>query len=45
MDWTICPSCEEEFRIVSDNNITPMYCPYCGDELPIVDEEDEEDYE
>lgn len=43
MDWTTCPSCEEEFKILSDSTLTPLFCPFCAEELEIeeYDEEDE----
>ncbi len=41
MDWTTCPSCEEEFKIISDSTEIPLFCPYCGYELP----EDEDDFD
>ena len=34
MDWTTCPSCEEEFKIVTDSTLSPLYCPFCAEELP-----------
>lgn len=44
MDWITCPSCEEEFRIISDARESPLFCPYCGEDLPsdLFDEEDDE---
>lgn len=46
MDWTTCPSCEEEFKIVTDGTEPPLYCPFCAEELELelddlYDDEDE----
>jgi len=45
MDWTTCPSCEEEFKLVSDCTLSPLFCPYCGEDLPeeLLDDEDEDE--
>lgn len=45
MDWITCPSCEEEFKLVSDCTLSPQYCPYCGEDLPeeLLDDEDEDE--
>lgn len=45
MDWTTCPSCEEEFKIVSGSMDSPLFCPYCGGELELEDLFDEEEDE
>lgn len=47
MDWITCPSCEEEFKIVTDSAHTPMFCPFCAEDLPddlddIFDDEEDE---
>ena len=45
-DWIQCPSCDEEFRLVSDTTtLPPLFCPYCGEDLPdeledLFDEDD-----
>lgn len=43
-DWIICPSCDEEFKIITDSVvISPIYCPFCSEELDdLEDEEDDE---
>lgn len=46
MDWETCPSCEEEFKIITDSADAPLFCPFCGEDLPAelddyYDEEDE----
>jgi predicted RNA-binding Zn-ribbon protein involved in translation (DUF1610 family) len=33
MDWKTCPSCEEEFKIVTESLMTPIFCPFCGEDL------------
>lgn len=44
-DWIQCPSCDEEFRVVSDTGSLVEYCPFCGDDIieeePFDDDEDE----
>lgn len=42
MNWIICPSCDEEFRIINDSTAVPEVCPYCADPLPLEDPEDED---
>lgn len=47
MDWTTCPSCEEEFKIITDGTTVPEYCPFCAEDLEIdfddlFDEDDDE---
>ena len=42
MDWITCPSCEEEFKIITENTTLPEYCPYCSAELHLEDPFDEE---
>ena len=38
MNWIFCPSCEEEFRVISDADVTTQYCPFCGENLPSEEE-------
>ena len=45
MDWTTCPSCEEEFKIITDGTAKPTFCPFCSEELDIEDLYDEEEDE
>lgn len=42
-DWIQCPSCDEEFKIVSDSTEKPYYCPFCAEELELDEELDDED--
>lgn len=45
-DWITCPSCEEEFKIISDNiRIEPLFCPYCAEDLPEDLDDEDEDFE
>lgn len=50
-DWVECESCGTEFRVVSDTKVDDpvAFCPYCGEELDIADEDEEfeedEDYD
>ena len=44
MDWIECLYCEEEFKIITDSLESVAYCPFCGEdvEVSINDDEDEE---
>ena len=45
-DWITCPSCDEEFKIITDGTTLPEYCPFCAEDLEFdVDDlfDDEED--
>jgi uncharacterized Zn-finger protein len=42
MDWITCPSCDEEFKLITENTALPEYCPYCSAELDLEDPFDEE---
>lgn len=44
MDWIKCLYCEEEFKIITDSLESVAYCPFCGEdvEVQINDDEDEE---
>lgn len=46
MDWITCPSCEEEFKVITESLETIAYCPFCAEILEVEDdeEEDEDDY-
>ncbi len=44
-DWIECQSCWAEFKIVSDSDELPQFCPFCGGEVEHDDDEDEEDYD
>lgn len=45
MDWTTCPSCEEEFKVVTDSLDRIQYCPFCAEDIdqPIDEDFDFED--
>lgn len=45
MNWIECNSCEEEFRVISDQGPEINFCPFCGEniEVEVDDEEDDED--
>ena len=45
MDWITCPSCDEEFKIITENTALPEYCPYCSAELELENLYDEEEDE
>ena len=45
MDWIVCSSCDEEFKIITDSLVTPSVCPFCGEDLEIEDIFDEYDDE
>lgn len=47
MDWIVCSSCGEEFKIITDSLVTPTFCPFCAEEITddiedIFDEYDDE---
>lgn len=42
MDWIICPSCEEEFKVVSDSLDTVAFCPFCAED---IEQEPDEDFD
>lgn len=41
MKFIECPSCEEEFRVVSDSLTPVSYCPFCAEVIPVEIEDDE----
>lgn len=48
-DWVECESCWAEFRVVSDTDELVAFCPYCGSQVDVEDEDDDfeedEDYD
>jgi rRNA maturation endonuclease Nob1 len=41
-DWTTCNNCEEEYQVIGGCiDADPGFCPFCGEELEIVDEDEE----
>ena len=45
-DWITCTVCDEEFKILAlVGETTPEYCPFCGSELDLKEEDYEEDEE
>lgn len=41
-DWMNCESCSEEYQVIGGTlGSVPGFCPFCGDEV-VVDDEDEE---
>lgn len=40
-----CQECEAEFKVVSDSNITPEFCPFCGEKLTYDDKDLDEWFE
>jgi len=47
MKWHECDSCSAEFRVVSDTDELGAFCPFCGSDIdiPAEDDEDAEDYD
>lgn len=41
-DWITCPSCEEEFKVISDNLLEALFCPFCAEDIPEDTSEDED---
>lgn len=42
MNFIECPSCEAEFRVISDSVAPVTYCPFCAEVIP--DDGDEDEY-
>ena len=40
MKWIECQSCWAEFRVVSDIDQSPEYCPFCSEPIPEQEDED-----
>jgi predicted RNA-binding Zn-ribbon protein involved in translation (DUF1610 family) len=40
-----CIECEVEFEVITDNNLDPLYCPFCGEEIISTDFDEELDKE
>ena len=48
MKWIECGDCGSEYRVISDLDTKPQYCPFCGslaEEEPDEDDEEQDDYE
>lgn len=46
MNWIECQGCGEEFRVICDSAVEIKFCPICGDEVELEEDEDyEEDYD
>lgn len=43
MKWIECPSCNTEYKVLSDSLDIAQYCPFCGELIEIEDEEEQED--
>ena len=44
MKWYNCNDCDEEFRVITDSELTIEFCPFCGETVEAeTDEEDSED--
>ena len=41
-DWNECGSCWAEFKVISDIDNVAAFCPFCGGDIEVVDEEEEE---
>ena len=42
-DWIECNSCWAEFKVISDSDELPEFCPYCGSDIDPLDEDDEDE--
>jgi rRNA maturation endonuclease Nob1 len=40
-DWITCGECESEFKIISDSIENADYCPFCGEFMEQIDEEED----
>lgn len=50
MKWTTCNDCDSEYKVISDLNTKPQYCPFCGSLAEDLEDdedefEEEDDYE
>lgn len=43
MNWIECDSCSTEFKVVSDSDDVVSFCPYCGDDIVLADEDPDEE--
>ena len=41
-DWVECGSCQTEFKVISDIDDIVAFCPYCGADMELDDDEDED---
>ena len=41
----VCKECESEFRVESDSNVPPEFCPFCAEKLSFDDGALDEWYE
>jgi len=39
-DWHTCDVCEAEYKVVTALNSVPQYCPFCGTETDMTEEDD-----
>ena len=44
-DWLQCTACEEEFRVVTESNIDIKYCPFCGEDVDIFEQSEDDEWE
>lgn len=40
-----CIDCEVEFEVVTENDLEPVYCPFCGNEIITTNLDEELDKE
>jgi hypothetical protein len=43
MKWLECKFCDREYKVLSDSMDLAEYCPFCGEQAEIEDEEEEYD--
>jgi Cytidine and deoxycytidylate deaminase zinc-binding region len=44
-DWITCGVCEEEYKVISSDDELVSFCPFCGAEIELEDEYEDEDFE
>ncbi len=41
MKWILCTGCGEEFRVISDAGSAVEFCPFCGNDIEDLEEDDD----
>lgn len=41
-DWVECGGCQTEFKVISDIDDIVAFCPYCGADIELNDDDEDE---